>query len=100
MPSHLLTNFEKQTFHQNEPKLNGFYLGNNSPKIKLGAYVINVNEQESIGTRWIALSVNGDNLTYFNSLKVEYIPKEIKENIDNKNIAANIYRIQANDSMT
>ena len=44
MPSHLLTNFGKQTFHQNEPKLNGFYLGNNSPKIKLGAYVINVNE--------------------------------------------------------
>ena len=44
--------------------------------------------------------MNGDNLTYFNSLKVEYIPKEIKENIDNKNIAANIYRIQANDSMT
>ena len=44
--------------------------------------------------------MNGDNLTYFNSLKVEYIPKEIKENIDNKNIAANIYRIQANDPMT
>ena len=43
--------------------------------------------------------MNGDNLIYFNSLRVEYIPKEIKENIDNKNIAAKIYRIQANGPM-
>ena len=39
--------------------------------------------------------VNGDNVTYFYSFGVENIPKEIKKLIGNKNIARNIYRIQA-----
>ena len=42
--------------------------------------------------------VNGDNVTYFDRFGVEYIPKEIKF-IDNKNIATNIYRMHANDSV-
>ena len=46
-----------------------------------------------------ALYVNGDNETYFDSFRVEYIPKKIKKFIGNKNIIKNIYRIQANDSI-
>ena len=48
--------------------------------------------------------VNGDNGkasydgTNFDSLRLEQIPKEIKKLIDNKNITANVYRIQAYDS--
>ena len=37
--------------------------------------------------------------TYFDSIGVEHIPKEVKTFIGNKNIAANIYRIQAYDSI-
>ena len=44
----------------------------------------------------MALYVNCDNVTYFASFGVEYIPKEIKSFIGNKNVT-NIYRIQAND---
>ena len=40
-----------------------------------------------------------DEVIYFDSFGVEHIPKEIKEFIGNKNIRANIYRIQANDSV-
>ena len=36
---------------------------------------------------------------YFDSFGVEHIPKEIKEFISNKNVKANIYRVQANDSI-
>ena len=36
---------------------------------------------------------------YFDSIGVEHIPKEIKQFIRNKNIIANIYRIQAYDSI-
>ena len=43
--------------------------------------------------------MNGDNLAYFRNLGFEYIPKEIKKVIDNKNITTNIYRIQVNDSV-
>ena len=62
MPPHLLTNFEIQKYYQNEPKFNGVYLRNNFPKIKDGAYVINLDESKSIGTHWIALHVNGKNI--------------------------------------
>ena len=58
MLSHPLTNFEIQNYYQNEPKFNGVYLRNNLSKIKNGAYEINPDEYESIGTRWIALYVN------------------------------------------
>ena len=44
MSSHLLTNFEIQKYYQNEPRLNGVYSRNNLPKIKDGAYVINLGE--------------------------------------------------------
>ena len=42
MPRHPLTNFEIQKHDHYEPKFNGVYLRNNSPKIKDGAYVINL----------------------------------------------------------
>ena len=79
--------------------MNGVYSRSNLPKIKDGAYVINLDEYESIGTHWIALHVSGDNVTYFGSFGVEHIPKEIIKLIDNKNFKTNIYGIQANDSI-
>ena len=36
---------------------------------------------------------------YFDSFDVEYIPKEIKDKTRNKNIKSNIFRIQDNDSI-
>ena len=84
--------------YQNEPKFNGVYSRNNLPRIKDGAYEINLNEHKSIGNHWIALYVNGDNGDNFDSYAVEYIPKEIKEFLS-KNIKTNICRIRANDSI-
>ena len=61
MLPHLLTNFEIQRYYQNKPKFNGVYSRNNLPKIKNGAYVINLDGYKSIETRWIALYVNAEN---------------------------------------
>ena len=74
---HPLTNFEIQIYNQNEPKLNGVYPRNNLSKKKDGGYMINLDEYESIGTRWITLYINAKNVTYFDSFRVEHIPKEI-----------------------
>ena len=100
MPPHPLTNFEIQKYYQNEPRFNGVYSRDNLPKIKDGAYVINLDEYSDIGTHWVALYVNNnDDVSNFGSFGVEHIPKEIKTFINNKNIKTNIFRIQAYDSI-
>ena len=60
---------------------------------------INLDEHSDIGTHWIALYVLYDTVTYFDSFGVEHIPKEIKKLIGDKNIKANIFRMQAYDSV-
>ena len=46
----------------------------------------------------MALYVNDNNVTYFDSFGIEHAPKEIKRFTGNK-IITNIYRIQAYDSI-
>ena len=64
--------------YQNEPRFNSIYTRDNLPKIKDGAYVINLDEYSEIGTHWVALYVHNNDVTYFDSFGVEHIPKEIK----------------------
>ena len=77
MPPHPLTNFDKQKYYQNEPILNGVYSRDNLLKMKDGAYVINLDEYSDIGNHWIALYVQTNDVTYFDSFGVEHIPEEI-----------------------
>ena len=99
IPPHPLTNFETQIYYQNEPRFNGVYSRDNLPdKIKDGVYLINLDDYSDIGTHWIALYVNNKTVAYCDSFGVEHIPKEIKK-FNNKNIIANIFRIQAYDSV-
>ena len=89
---------------------NGVYSRDNLPRIKDGAYVINLDKYFDIGTHWIALYMQNNNVTYFDSFGVEHIPKQIKpfnnnnnnnsnSNNNNKNITKNIFRMQAYDSI-
>ena len=99
MLPHILKSFEIKKYYQNKPKFNCVYWRTNLPKVNDGAYVIDLDEFKSIGSHWLALCVNNNNITYFNSFGVAHIPKEIKRFIGNKNIITNIYRIQAYDSI-
>ena len=94
MPPHLLTNFEIQKYYQNEPRFNGVYSRDNLPKIKDGAYIINLDEYSDIGTHWIALNALNNSVTYFDSLEA---PKVIKKLIDIYTIVINIFRMQEYD---
>ena len=87
MPPYPLTNFEIHKYYQNEPNLNGAYSRNNLSKIKDGAYIINLNEYESIGAHLIVLYVNAKNVIYFDNFGVEHIPKELRKFIRKKYIA-------------
>ena len=100
MPPHPLTNFEIQKYYQNEPRFDGVYSKNNLPKkIKDGAYVINLDKYVDVGTHWIALFCKRNEIVYFDAFGVEHVSEEIKEFIGNKNITANIFRVQANNSI-
>ena len=45
---HPLTNFEIQNYYENESKFKSIYARNNSSEIKDGAYLVNLDEYESI----------------------------------------------------
>ena len=94
MPPHPLTNFEIKKYYQNELRFNGVYSRDNLPKIKDGAYIINLDEYSDIGTHWVAFYVHNDDITYFDSFGIEHIPKEIEAFINNKKIKTNIFRIK------
>ena len=60
---------------------------------------MNLYEYKSKETHWKAFCVSGGNVTYFDSFRVEYFPKDEKKFISNKSSKTNVYRIQANDSI-
>ena len=98
MPPHPLPNFEIQNYYQNGPRFNGVCSRDNLPRIRDRAYIINLDKYSDIGTQWIALCVQNNNVNYLDSFGVEHIPEEIKTFAGNKNIKAIIFRIQAYDS--
>ena len=105
MLPHPLTNFEIQRYH-NEPavkqvqwKFTSFYSRNSLPKTQDGAYVINLDECQSVWTYRIVLYLDGNNVTFLDSFGVEHIPKEMKKFVGHKIVKANIYRIQVSASV-
>ena len=100
MPPHPLTNFEIKKYYKNEPRFNGVYSRDNSPKtIKNGAYVINLDEYADLGAHWVALKVKNSEVVYFDSFGVENDPKEIKRFVGHKDIKTNIFRIESDNSI-
>ena len=61
--------------------------------------MINLDEYKDAETHWIALFCNRSEIVYLDSFSVEHIPEEIKEFIGNKNIKANIFGEQTNNSV-
>ena len=85
VPLHHLRNFEIQKYYQNEPRFNGVFSRNNFPtKVKNGTYIINLDEYADVGTHWIALFCNRNEIVYFDRFGVEHVPKEIKEFVGKK----------------
>ena len=83
-----------------ESRFDGVFSRNSLPyKINDGAYVIKLDEYADVSTHWIALFCNRSKIIYFCSFAVEHVPKEIIEFVGYKNIKANIFRVQANDSV-
>ena len=61
--------------------------------------MINLHEYADTGTHRITLYAKDNEVSYFDSFGVEYIPKEIKKFTGHKIIKTNIFRIQAYNSI-
>ena len=100
MPPHPLTNFEIQKYYQNKPRLYGVFSRDNSAnKIEDEAYVIDLDEYADFATHWITLFCSKNENLFFDSFGVEYVPEEIKEFIGNKKTKANMFRVEASNSI-
>ena len=83
-----------------QASFNGVFSWDNlTKKINDGAYVINLDEYADVGTHWIGLFCTKIEIVCFGSFGVEYVPEEIKEFIEHKNIKVNIFRVKANNSI-
>ena len=65
-------------------------------KIKDGAYVINLDEYVK---HWIALFCTEIEVIYFDSFRVEHVPKDTEKFIEHKNIKTDVFKIQTNNSI-
>ena len=77
---HPLTNIKITKYFNYEPRFNVVFSRDNLPKIKDGEYFINHD-------------------VYFDSFGIEYIPQEVLNNIKDKSIIQNIFRIQSDNSI-
>ena len=68
MPPHSLTNFEMKKYYQNQPRFNGVYSRDSLTEIKDEADEIDLDEYSDIGTHWVALHLNNNDVTYFDFL--------------------------------
>ena len=48
-----------------EFKFNGVYSKDNLPKVKDGAYIVNLGDKQSKGTHWISLLIEKNTAVYF-----------------------------------
>ena len=72
-----MNNVEITNYFKYEVRINGVFSRNNLPRIKDGAYVINLDDRNSKGTHWVSLFIDKNIAIYFDFFGIEYIPQEV-----------------------
>ena len=76
-----------------------FYLRNILPRIKDGAYIINLNDKQSKRTHWVPLFIDRSKAVCFDSFGIECILQKVLIKVKDNSITLNIFRIQSDDSI-
>ena len=67
------------------------FLRDNLPRIKDGAYVINLDDKQIKGKHWISLFTDRNTAVCFDSFRFEYILEYVLRKITDKSITHNIF---------
>ena len=62
---HLLSNINITSYFNYKPWFYGVFSRDNLPRIKDGAYVININDNKSKGAQWVSLIFDRNTAMYF-----------------------------------
>ena len=71
----------------------------NLPRIKDGAYMINIHDKQNKEAHWVSLFIDKNTAVYFDSSEIEYTSQEELSKIKDKSITQRIYRIQSEESV-
>ena len=71
-------------------RFNGVSSRNKLPRIKDRGYVINIDDKNSNGTRWVSQYINRNIDLYFGSFGIEYIPQEVLNKVRGQLITQHI----------
>ena len=88
-----LSHIEINKYINYGPGFHGAFPRQNLRRIKDGAYVINLDDQQRKGTHWVSLFVNRNTAVYFDSFGIEHIPQEVLSKIRGKSIMCLFYCI-------
>ena len=85
VPLHPLSNIEITKYFNYKLRFNGPSSRDNLPRIKDGAYVINLDDKQGKGTYCVPLFTDRNTVVYFDSSGMEYILQEVLNKIKGKN---------------
>lgn len=88
-------------YYDKHAKFGGVFSRDNLPyMLKEQFYIVNLDDKEGPGTHWVVIFNIGEQCIYFDSFAVDP-PEEVISRMrqTNKKMIANIYRIQAIDSI-
>ena len=85
---------ETPNYFNYEPRFNGVFSRNNLPRIKDGAYVTNLDDNNSKWTHLASLFIDRMATVYFDSFGIEYVPLQVLHKIRDKSITHNRFRIK------
>ena len=69
-----MINIEITNYFNYEPRYNDVFSRNKLPRMKDGAYVINLDDKNSKGTHLVSLIIDRNLAVHFDSFGIEHIP--------------------------